>query len=132
MRKLIFIMATLLPLFFVACNKEEEPTSKIVGLWELSQMYFPDEQRWYNAEVDIEELHEVEFKNDGSGQFNDYYKSEIRITPFYWVLTDTQLRLVVGADGDRYEAYRLGELNDNELIIQNDEATSYYKRVNKI
>ena len=66
------MLATILPMLFVACNNEEESTSKIVGRWELVGVYFSEEDRWYNAETDIETLHELEFRSNGSGQFNDY------------------------------------------------------------
>ncbi len=115
-----------LPLMFTACKKDDPNSqSEIVGLWELTKKYIPEEDRWYNAEVDLDELNQVEFNKDGSGQFS-WYKGALQITKFCWALTDTQLRLVYD---DRYEAYWLGELNKRELIIQNEDGTSYYKRV---
>jgi hypothetical protein len=41
MKKLIFMLATMLPLMFVACNDnendEKQPKHQIVGLWELEK-----------------------------------------------------------------------------------------------
>lgn len=131
MKKLIFILATMLPLLFVACNNKDEATlqNEIVGLWELSKKYIPEDNRWYYAEEDIDELHEVEFYDDGSGQFNNYYKSGIVTIPFYWVIADKQLRLVLSENSESYEAYWLESLSGNELILTGaDNATSYYKR----
>ncbi len=131
MKKLIFILATMLPLLFASCNNDEKttPESEIIGLWELSKKYIPEDNRWYYAEEDIDELHEVEFYDDGSGQFNNYYKSGIATTPFYWVVADKQLRLVMGKNSESYEAYWLESLSGNELVLRGvDDATSYYKR----
>ena len=131
MKKLIFILATMLPLLFVACSYKDEATlqNEIVGLWELSKKYIPEDNRWYYAEEDIDELHEVEFYDDGSGQFNNYYKSGIVTIPFYWVIADKQLRLVLSENSESYEAYWLESLSGNELILTDaDNATSYYKR----
>ncbi len=130
MKKLFFIVALVLPLVFTSCKKDDAiTTNEFVGLWELCKIYFPQEDRWYYAEKDIDELHEVEFYDDGSGQFNNYYKSHIDVAPFYWVVTDKQLRLVMGENVDSYEAYWLESINSKELIISNEEKTSYYKRV---
>ncbi|MDO5487844.1 MAG: hypothetical protein Q4F42_05125 [Rikenellaceae bacterium] len=131
MKKLIFILATMLPLLFVACSNKDEttPQNEIVGLWELSKKYIPEDNRWYYAEENIDELHEVEFYDDGSGQFNNYYKSDIATIPFYWTVTDKQLRLVLGEGSDSYEAYWLESLSSNEMVLKDaNDATSYYKR----
>ena len=131
MKKLIFILATMLPLLFIACSDKDEttPQNEIVGLWELSKKYIPEDNRWYYAEENIDELHEVEFYDDGSGQFNNYYKSGIAIIPFYWVVADKQLRLVLSENNESYEAYWLESLSGNELILTDaDNATSYYTR----
>ncbi len=124
------MLATMLPLLFVACSNDDEKVSQseLVGLWELSKKYIPEDNRWYYAEEDIDELHEMEFCDDGSGQFNDYYKSNISIKPFYWVVADKQLRLVLGEDSNSYEAYWLESLSEDELVLKRDDGTSYYKR----
>lgn len=131
MKKLFVLLAIALPMLLISCNKDDEKKEQdaIVGLWELTKSYIEEDNRWYYAEDDISQLHEIEFCGDGSGQFNDYYKSEIRVTPFAWVVADKQLRMVMGENSDSYKAYVIESMSENELIISREKVRSYYKRM---
>ena len=67
MKKLIFMLVTMLPMFFVACDKDETPKHEIVGLWELTKTYV--DGGFVNIEGDLSKLYQLEFNNDYSGKF---------------------------------------------------------------
>lgn len=130
MMKRLFLLAIILPMLFVACDKEDsKPKHQISGLWELTKSYNGYDRVWYYADEDLQELHEIEFSDDGSGQFNDYFVSGVSVRPFAWVVTDNQLRLLMGEDADEYRSYIIEDINKNELVLYRENVTSYYKRM---
>ena len=125
MKKLIFMLVTMLPMFFVACDKDETPKHEIVGLWELTKTYV--DGGFVNIEGDLSKLYQLEFNNDYSGKFTYYYNIGISSESFTWQVADNQLRLIL--EGDNYTAYQIEQISKRELILFREEVISYYKRV---
>jgi hypothetical protein len=125
MKKLIFMMVAMLPMFFVACDKDETPKHEIVGLWELTKTYV--DNRWVDDEGDLSRLSQLEFNNNYSGKFTYYSNLGTSFETFTWQVVDNQLRLIL--QGDKYNAYQIEQLGYTELILYRDEVVSYYKRV---
>ncbi len=126
--KRLLLLATLLPMLFVACNNEENHPSQpeIVGLWELSKAYIAEDDRWWYAEDDISELYQLQINNDSSGKFTHYLSSVILEDTFTWQVVDNQFRLVL--PDKKYRAYKIKHLGDGELVLIKDLVTYYYKR----
>ena len=126
--KRLLLLATLLPMLFVACNNEENHPSQpeIVGLWELSKAYIAEDDRWWYAEDDISELYQLQINNDSSGKFTHYLSSVILEDTFTWQVVDNQFRLVL--PDKKYRAYKIKHLGDDELVLIKDLVTYYYKR----
>ncbi len=125
MKKLIFMLVAMLPMFFVACDKDDAPKHEIVGLWELTKTYA--DGKWNNVEGDLSNLYQLEFNNDYSGNFTSYYNIGISTETFTWQIADNQLRLIL--EGDKYTAYQIEQLGKEELILYREDVVSYYKRV---
>ena len=119
------MMVAMLPMFFVACDKDETPKHKIVGLWELTKTYV--DNRWVDDEGDLSRLSQLEFNNNYSGKFTYYSNLGTSSETFTWQVVDNQLRLIL--QGDKYNAYQIEQLGYTELILYRDEVVSYYKRV---
>lgn len=130
MKKLIFMLATMLPLMFVACNDnendEKQPKHQIVGLWELEKAYIEEDDRWWYAKDDISDMYQLEVKNDGSGKFTHYSNFNIIEEPFTWQVVENQFRLVM--PDNTYQAYKIEQISDEQLILTKDLVTKYYKR----
>ena len=130
MKKLIFMLATMLPLMFVACNDnendEKQPKHQIVGLWELEKAYIEEDDRWWYAKDDISDMYQLEVKNDNSGKFTHYSSFNIIEEPFTWQVVENQFRLVM--PDNTYQAYKIEQINDEQLILTKDLVTKYYKR----
>ena len=131
MKKLIFMLATMLPLMFVACNDNENdenkpPKHQIVGLWELEKAYIEEDDRWWYAKDDISDMYQLEVKNDNSGKFTHYSSFNIIEEPFTWQVVENQFRLVL--PDKTYQAYIIEQINDQQLILTKDLVTKYYKR----
>ena len=125
MKKLILMLVAMLPMLFVACSKDETPKHEIVGVWELTKTYV--DNRWVNVEGDLSKLYQLEFNNNYSGKFTYYSNLGTSIENFTWQVADDQLRLLL--DGDKYNAYQIEQISDEELILYREEVVSYYKRV---
>ena len=119
------MMVAMLPMFFVACDKDEIPKHEIVGLWELTKTYV--DNRWVDNEGDLSRLSQLEFNNNYSGKFTYYSNLGTSSETFTWQVVDNQLRLIL--QGDKYNAYQIEQLGYTELILYRDEVVSYYKRV---
>lgn len=128
MKKLIFMLATMLPLLFVACNNDENeiPKHEIVGLWELEKAYIAEDDRWWYAEDDIADMYQLEVKNDDSGKFAHYSSFNIIEEPFTWQVVDNQFRLVL--PDKTYRAYVIEHISNEQLILTKDQVINYYKR----
>ena len=126
--KRLLLLATLLPMLFVACNNEENHPSQpeIVGLWELSKAYIAEDDRWWYAEDDISDMYQLEVKNDGSGKYTHYSSFNIIEEPFTWQVVENQFRLVM--PDNTYQAYKIEQISDKQLILTKDLVTKYYKR----
>ena len=126
--KRLLLLATLLPMLFVACNNEENHPSQpeIEGLWELSKAYIAEDDRWWYAEDDISDMYQLEVKNDGSGKFTHYSSFNIIEEPFTWQVVENQFRLVM--PDNTYQAYKIEQIKDGQLILNKDLVTKYYKR----
>ena len=119
------MLAAMLPMFFVACSKDETPKHEIVGVWELTKTYV--DNGWVNVEGDLSRLYQLEFKNNYSGKFTYYSNLGTSIENFTWQVADNQLRLLL--DGDKYNAYQIEQISDGELILYREDVVTYYKRV---
>lgn len=125
MKKLILMLVAMLPMLFVACSKDETPKHEIVGVWELTKTYV--DNGWVNVEGDLSKLYQLEFNNNYSGKFTYYSNLGTYIENFTWQVADDQLRLLL--DGDKYNAYQIEQISDEELILYREEVVTYYKRV---
>ena len=119
------MLVAMLPMLFVACSKDETPKHEIVGVWELTKTYV--DNRWVNVEGDLSKLYQLEFNNNYSGKFTYYSNLGTSIENFTWQVADDQLRLLL--DGDKYNAYQIEQIGDEELILYREEVVTYYKRV---
>lgn len=125
------MLATMLPLVFVACSDNENdenkpPKHQIVGLWELEKSYVGEDDRWWYAEDDISDMYQLEVKNDDSGKFTHYSNFNIIEEPFTWQVVENQFRLVM--PDKTYQAYKIEQISDEQLILNKDLVIYYYKR----
>ena len=121
------MLATMLPLMFVACNDnendEKQTKHQIVGLWELENAYIKEDARWWYTKDDISDMYQLEVKSDNSGKFTHYSSFNIIEEPFTWQVVENQFRLVL--PDKTYQAYIIEQINDQQLILTKDLVTKY-------